>query len=241
MATATFLVAGQSASWALVALNLDGTSQSDQWTQITAANYPGRPSAGWTTPIDSSAGGDQQLTRLEGNGAGGGPYPASGGLYFGFQVPSTSKGGTLQISETTPVTDMMTLIMQIDISLADGNSFFNNIYPSLTINGGTVIGQPLHGGVSSINVIPFVNPGTGEEGTLTIHSFAFQWDLSSVGTIDSFNLTWSQVGHTTTYGIQVDQSSANYDSPVLPVPEPSSGLLISGGVLSLGFLARRRR
>jgi hypothetical protein len=202
--------------------NLGGTTGFDGWDDLTRYNYTGFPSfpglSGWPGPIDSlvPGSGDAELQRLA-VGVSGGPFPADESLYFGSvrQIPN-ELGGTLRVEDLTPLTDLRTVVFQIQIGEADGHDFHSpGGAPVLKINGHTT------GLVSMAPVLlanfqndTFPSPETGQEEPVYVNTWGFQWDIDPTETVTSLQIDFSAVTHAQIYAMRLDQSTQAYATSV---------------------------
>jgi len=238
-------------------IDLEGTQQTATWDKLKVTDhvdsgYPGFPGTGaWPEPIMADNGVDgvmKTANGLEPNMTPGpfftlgrGVFPAGDGLYFGGTGDPDPNGlavfgATLQITGASILTDVKTIIFQIDISQANGHDFYSA--PVLTLNEGITIS--LQSVYKESNGIVEGGPG-GEGGERNI--YYFQWDIDGfVPEITGYNITFSGSEHISVFGMQVDQSDHTYGS-VQAIPEPSTwGLLIlSGGMFALHMRRRSRR
>ena len=243
-ASLVLLGMGIGASADVIEIDLPGVSDYDGWEGLTSANYPGYGAfpgtSDWPAPIGSNTtgSGDAELDKLA-NGTSGGPFLSGAGIYFGgFSGTPDSLGGTLGVSDASPVDELANVVLQLKISEAYGFDFFNNLPPTLAYNGGAqalaadnqiLISQEQDG--------TFVDPTTGEEEPVYINTYLFQWDLSAVEeAIGGFGISFSGVQHAQLTQVRLDQSDV-YE--LVTVPEPS-GLLAAGAMGAL-LLRRRRR
>ncbi|MDX9912178.1 MAG: hypothetical protein RBS39_10130 [Phycisphaerales bacterium] len=205
---------------ALVNPSITGNTQYDGWIGLTSGNYPGYGafpgSAAWPAPIgsnrtlantfNSAEPGDAGLIKL-GNGTGGGPYPAGQGIYFGgFSAEINNNGGTLAVTDSTPVADLRNVIFQVQIGEAWTFDFFNHEMPTLSFNGGS---QQL-AATTSLTLEQFYNGTvdmpTGPEDVF-INTYLLQWDLSGIAMpITDFSVSFTGVQHAQLYGLQLNQS-----------------------------------
>jgi hypothetical protein len=207
---------------ALVNPGLTGTTEYAGWVGLTIANYPGYPgfpgSGAWSTPMAANqpGSGDATLNKTA-NGTGGGPYPASGAIYFGgFSDVVNNNGGQLTVADATPVPGLQTVALQVSIGEAWAHDFFNDVLPTLSYNGGA---QNL-AATTSLLTDQFFN-GTVEMPTGTenvyINTYLLTWDLSPIGdAISSFAVSFNGVQHAQVYALQLDQSDS------LAIPEPGT-------------------
>jgi len=219
-----------------------GSSASDAWVNVNSSNfsgYGGFPgSSAWPAPIGSNelGSGDAVLNRVAGSPTGGGPFLSSSSIYFGnfAQVPN-ALGGTLRVSDSTPLANLKTLIFQIQIGEATGYDLYSA--PALKINGGTSIVNPLFAGIlNRYQSGTFFSPATELDEPVYVNTRGYQWDVSSLGAVTSFSIDFSGVTHSQIYGLQLDQSSSVFSTAV--IPEPNVGGLVLAGALF--FLTCRR-
>ncbi len=223
-----------------VALNLGGVTQTDGWTDLSAASNPGYgafPGAGpWPAPIESNVGGNAQLAKVA-NGAGGGPFIATGSLYFGgFSTVPNTFGGTVAVRDSSPVAGLKTLVLQIQIGEASTYDLWNDAGAVLSYNGGSQSVTANFRSLFAQQFIGTVNMPTGTE-NLYNNLHAFQWDLSSIAEpITDFSISFSGAQHAQVYGLQLDQSSQVYTDAV---PEPATMTVLAFGAMAA--FARRRK
>lgn len=230
-----------SAPMTLSPFSLAGNTESNGWLTINSAVFPSTgtfPGTMMWSPLGSTTGGDAVLQKIS-NGAAGGPYAASGSMYFGgFSSDINFNGGTLAATDATPIANLSNIVFQIQIGEAWTHDFYNGILPTLsyTTSSGTVSNLA----ATNWSLLEQYDNGTvsmptGEE-TVYINTYALQWDLSAVAEdITGFSISFTGVQHGQLYAMQLDQS----DTYVQAVPEPATGLLLGAGVVAL--LMRRRR
>jgi hypothetical protein len=219
-----------------------GSSGTDGWVNVNSANfsgYGGFPgNSAWPGPIGSNGigSGDADLSRIAGSPTGGGPFLSSTSIYFGnfAQVPN-ALGGTLRVSDSTPLANLKTLVFQIQIGEATGYDLYSA--PALKINGGSSIVNPLFSGIlNRFQSGTFPSPATGLDEPVYVNTRGYQWDVSSLGAITSFAIDFSGVTHSQIYGLKLDQSSSVFSTAV--IPEPNVGGLVLAAACF--FLIRRR-
>lgn len=104
---------------AIINPGLTGTTQYNGWLGLTSANYPGYPFfpglGAWPAPMaPNQPGSGTALLAKVANGSVGGPYPATGGLYFGSMTTLINGyGGTLAVGNPTPVSGLKNVVFQI--------------------------------------------------------------------------------------------------------------------------------
>jgi len=219
-----------------------GSSGSDAWVNVNSANffgYGGFPgNSPWPAPIGSNGtgSGDADLSRVTGSPTGGGPFLSSSSIYFGnfSQIPN-ALGGTLRVSDSTPLANLKTLVFQIQIGEATGYDLYSA--PALKINGGSSIVNPLFSGIlNRYQSGTFFSPATELDEPVYVNTRGYQWDVSSLGAVTSFAIDFSGVTHSQIYGLQLDQSSSVFSTAV--IPEPNVGGLVLAAACF--FLIRRR-
>lgn len=242
-AFAVFATAAANA--ATMIIDLDGNTKSDGWDTLTAAAIPGSggfPGYTMWNPVNSQVYSDinhrAQLTKLT-NGPGGGPYFASGSIYFGgFSADLNYFGGTLAIAENNPLAGLQTVVFQIEIGEAWTYDFYNDVLPQLSLNYGDNITLTLEADYSAILQQTWngtVEMPTGDE-DVYINLWGLQWDLSGYEDINSFSINFSAVQHSQIYSLRLDQS----DVFTQAIPEPSIWALLILSAVVFPLLRRRR-
>ncbi|NBR71243.1 MAG: hypothetical protein EBQ51_04060 [Verrucomicrobia bacterium] len=214
-----------------------GSSATDAWVNVNSANfsgYGGFPgSSAWPAPIGSNGigSGDADLSRIAGSPTGGGPFLSSTSIYFGnfAQVPN-ALGGTLRVSDSTPLPNLKTLVFQVQIGEATGYDLFSA--PALKINGGSSVVSPLFSGIlNRFQSGTYPSPATGLDEPVYVNTRGYQWDVSSLA-VTSLTIDFSGVTHSQIYGLQLDQSSSFFSTAVIPEPNVT-GLVLAGVCFSL--------
>lgn len=195
--------------------SFDGWENMNYGTFVGYGNFPGASS--WPGPAGSNqeGSGDAGLLRLTGGADTGGPFFASEALYFGSNFLEPNRlGGTLRISDSTPVTGLRTIVFQIQIGEAVGYDFhLPSGVPLLKLNGGTIGVAP-----SSAVVLNRYQNGTdpifGEP--VFVNAWGFEWHLPESEDVTSFAIDFSAVAHAQIYRMQLDQSSTVTSAVFLP-------------------------
>lgn len=238
----------QASFGALSSPGLTGNTQYDSWYSFSSSNYPGTGSFPGTTmwsPIASPDGGDGLLVKVA-NGSGGGPYVGSSSIYFGgFSGDANVNGGTLAVTDSTPVSGLQTVAFQVKIGEATTYDFYNDVLPVLTITFADTSTQTISATYSTITEQLYngtVTMPTGEE-PLYINTYLLLWDLSDVsGTITGISVDFTAVQHAQVYDLRLDQSDADEAASLYAaaVPEPAAVSLLALGAGAM-IMRRRRR
>ena len=181
-----------------------GTSNSfDGWVNMNNSNSD---FSNWpTTPAESNASnsGDAKLVRVSGSA-----IFASESLYFlSYQQVTNAFGGTLRVSDPTPVAGVKTITLQVEIGEAVGYGFQRpGGYPVLKINGQPATYAPAHAMLlNRYDNGEFESPETGWE-PVYVKTLGYQWDVSNLGPINSLQIDFSAVTHAQIYEVRLDQS-----------------------------------
>lgn len=203
-----------------------GTTSFDGWVNMNVlgfSGYGGFPgSAAWPTSAGSNATGskDAELVRVAGAPGGGGPFFATESLYF--YSPSqvaNALGGTLRVSDPTPVTGVKTIALQVEIGEAVGYGFQSpEGHPVLKVNGQPATYAPAHKMLlNRYQNGTFESPATGEE-PIYVKTLGYQWNVASLGPISSIQIEFSAVTHAQIYEIRLDQTDVAQSRAVF-IPE----------------------
>lgn len=240
---ALLLVTGLQAHAQLVPVNFNGggLTSFDGWVNMNAATftgYGGFPgSTPWRNPAGSNASGsgDADLVRVAG-GQDGGPVFLSESLYFGSYIQEANAlGGTLRVSEPTPVSGVKTITLQVQIGEAIGYGFVHpNGAPLLKINGASTTYTPTYSKVVNMyqNGV-YDSPETGEE-PVYVKTWAYQWNVGNLGAISSIQIDFSAVTHAQIYAMRLDQTSVLQSNNVFDAASPAPVLSLSGTGLAFG-------
>jgi len=187
--------------------------------------FPGfiNSTSAWPNPIQSVEGGDGYLQKVS-NGTGGGPYPATGSIYYGgFSAELNNNGGTLAVVDAAPLSGLNTVAFQIGIGEAWGYDLLQqegmlSVSLSYTLVGDTTTYQATNDmAVIFGETVEQVYNGTVDMPTgpedVFINLRVFQWDLSDVGgVIDTFQIGFTAVQHAQLYSLRLDQTTTAYGS-----------------------------
>lgn len=205
-----------------------GVTATDGWYDLNTVNFGSRGGFGtsilaWSAPLDSnqSSSGDATWDKLAGT-SGYLTSAASNVLY------SPNSLGTFTVADATPVAGLANVFFQIS---STGNLGASGA--TLSFNGGT---QTL---TADFATLLFSGDVTTAFGPATQYVWAYQWDLTSLGTINDFAITWTTAeAHNLTFGARLDQSDT---FSVAAIPEPSAyAALVGLGTLVLAAGRRRR-
>jgi hypothetical protein len=223
-----FTVSAASSQASFITNGLTGNADYDGWVNLKSGT-PGLSSATLATGFGSNeaGSGDAALTRTSGA-----HFPASSSLYS-FSVDST-----FQLADTTALADVKTIVFSILTwpSVGDGSTAADALsaMPVLNLNGGA-------------DAIPadytgFEFFGAGSLGGFDVDTYAytFQWDVTSLGSVTSFDVDWGQRVHAGVVGLQLEQSDVfSLSAAVASVPEPNTLAIV--GLVGCGLLAGRLR
>lgn len=191
-----------------------GASSYDGWDNLVGASYPDYGlfpgNSAWPAPIGSNtaASGDAELSRVAGGTSGGGPFPATEAIYFGSSSSLVNlNGGTLRVSDPTPLSTARTILLQIQIGEAAGYDFHQPTgYPVLQINGGPALQPQFRQLLNRYQNGVFPNPVTGDLEPVYVNSWGLQWNVNGLGPITSLAITFSGANHAQVYRLRLDQS-----------------------------------
>lgn len=214
-----------SVTHAAVTINLPGNSESAEWANLkNAPPYTGaggassffNSSAAWPAPILGNAGATSSAVFSK----------ISGGGYFATaSVYDAGVAGIYSLSDNSPLTNLATLVFQIDAGTTIG------VLPTLNFNGGS---QAL--AADFFLSVPGNYTASGPSGSVPTNNRVWQWDLSSISDITSYEIRW---GSTTNNHLTQNQINITAgDTFTQVIPEPSSMLL---SVLALSATLLRRK
>ena len=216
-----------------------GSKSYSSWSNVNAFNYSGYGSfpgnQPWPSPIRATEGStNSTLNRIAGSPTGGGPFLASESIYFGnfAQVPN-ALGGTLRLSNSLSLTNLRTLVFQIQIGEATGYDFFSPTgFPKLSLNGGTYSSALFTNLVNRYQNGVFPSPETGQDEPVYVNTWAFQWNLTNASTINNYAVDFSAVTHAQVYALRWDSTSV-LQNQVIPEPSTYALLLLAFGIIIL--------
>lgn len=225
-----------------------GSTSFSSWSNINSLNYTGYGSfpgnTPWPSPIRATQGStNSTLNRVAGSPTGGGPFLASESIYFGnfTQVPN-ALGGTLRLSNSISLTNIRTLVLQIQIGEALGYDFFRPTgYPKLTINGFTnsSVNATYTNLVNRYQNGTFPSPETGKDEPVWVNTLAYQYNITNALPITNYSIDFSAVTHAQVYALRWDSTSILQNTAV--IPEPSTlGLLALAAAAAAAYNIRKR-
>jgi len=211
LAGTTALAQGFVPGAALVNPGLTGVTEYNGWVGLTNSNYSGYPMfpgfGPWGAPLgpNQTGSGSAGIYKVS-DGTTGGPFPSSSSMYFGGVTSVINAyGGTLSVTDLSPVAGVKNVVLQIQIGEAWTYDFFNHVLPKLNYNGGTQALAP----TSAVVIEKYYN-GTVEMPSgledVYINTYLIQWDLSTLPGITDFSLTFDGAEHAQLYAVQLDQS-----------------------------------
>ena len=219
-----------------------GSKSYSAWSNVNAFNYSGYGSfpgsQPWPSPIRATEGStNSTLNRIAGSPTGGGPFLASESIYFGnfAQVPN-ALGGTLRLSNSLSLTNLRTLVFQIQIGEALGYDFFEpSGLPRLTLNGFTSSStfSTFTNLVTRFQNGVFPSPETGKDEPVWINTLAYQWNITNASSITNYHIDFSGVTHSQVYAMRWDSTTILQSTPVIPEPSIYGLLLLAFGVIIL--------
>ena len=230
-----------------VNFNGSGNTSYSAWSNVNSLNYSGYGSfpgnQPWPSPIHATQGStNSTLNRVSGSPTGGGPFLATESIYFGnfAQVPN-ALGGTLRLSNSLSLTNLKTLVFQIQIGEATGYDFFSpSGFPKLSLNGGLYTNAVYTNLVNRYQNGVFPSPETGNDEPVYVNTWAYQWNVTNTLSITNYAIDFSAVTHAQVYALRWDSTSVLQPSQV--IPEPSTlGLLALAGAGFTGYVWRKRK
>ena len=143
-------------------------------------------------------------------------------------------GGTLRITNASPLASVRSLVLQIQIGEVLGyDLYYPNGYPVLKINGGTNGISPSYPRylLRRFQSGTFPSPATGQNEPVYVNTWIFQWNLAEEVPVSSLEIDFSCVTHAQVYELQLDQSSDAYSSQIIPAASSEPPRI---GILGIG-------
>jgi hypothetical protein len=216
------------ANAAIVNNGLSGNTEYDGWDNLSSSALSTADLASGFGSNEAGSG-DAVLTRQTG-----GFYPASASLY------SFSSNSILEVADATAIAGLETVVFTVQTwanpSFGDGSTAAGSIAngPTLNLNGGADALAADYIGVE------YLGPFSGGGFDVDSYAYTYQWDLSSLGAITSFDLEWEQIVHAGVLALQLEQSdSFTVAASVSAVPVPAAVWLMLSGVGALMSMRRR--
>lgn len=230
MKSLAFLLFLSPVAFAATNFVLPGNSETGVWN-LNVDNYnnstaPGYPASGgannsslaWGGPIASTST-SATFTKVSGPGY----FISSGSGIYG-----TTVANTYAVEDLAPIADLSNLIFQ---SRTNNPGFMGGAA------GGGYGSVLLYLNGSGVSIAPTFSYSSAASASTS--DFAWQWDLSSYGQIDSYRIVIEANPHAVVYGNAADLTRISAsDTFVQVIPEPSSLFL---GCAALGLTAIRRR
>lgn len=222
--TLTAFLTASAAAHAAISISLPGNSEQASWVALNSTNYPGAGGTSsyftsgdpWPAPIAGNAGSTSGAVFAKVSGSG---YFAGGSVYDAGQA------GVFSLSDDAPLADLATIVLQIDAGAAISSA------PVLHYNGGS---QSLAADLFTTVAGNYV--ANGFNGPYQTSNFAWQWDLSAIPDITSYEIVWGSAAadHLSMFDLTISAG----ETFVQAVPEPSSLVMVS--LASLALFRRRR-
>jgi hypothetical protein len=248
LAIATITIAVNFSIGQIIDINFSGggSTSYSSWSNLNSFEYSGYGSfpgnTPWPAPIRAIEGStNSTLNRIAGSPTGGGPFLATDSIYFGsFSQVTNALGGTLRLSNSLSLTNLKTLILQIQIGEALGFDFYRTTgYPKLSLNGGLYTTALYTNLVNRFQNGVFPSPQTGLDEPVFVNTWAFQWNITNPTTINNYAIDFSGVTHSQVYALQWDSTSVLQGRVI---PEPSTlGLLAIAAAGFAGYIIRKKK
>jgi hypothetical protein len=207
-----------------------GSTSYSSWSNVNSFNYSGYGSfpgsQAWPSPIKATDGStNSTLNKISNSPTGGGAFLASDSIYFGsFTQVTNASGGTLRLSNSVSLTNLKTLVFQIQIGEVTGYDFYQTTgYPKLSLNNGISLMATFTNLVNRFQNGTYPSPQTGLDEPVYINTWAYQWNIFSPTNINSYNIDFSAVTHSQVYALRWDSTSILQNQVV---PEPSTYILL---------------
>ncbi len=194
---------------AAITIQLPGSSESAAWANLRNSQYPGAGGASsffnatavWPAPIPGNL---ESTSSAVFSKISGGGYFATSSLY------DAGIAGMYALTDVSPLSDLKTLILQIDAGTNIGVS------PILYFNGGS---QALPADYFLSTSGSYL--ASGPNGSVATVNRAWQWDLSDIPAITSYEIRWGSTTNNHLTQNQINLTAGDTFAQVIPEPTTS--------------------